>query len=370
MIHQLGASMVESIASTPADSPDTLAVTTLAMPKPRRRHRWEFRLSTLMIVILFVAVLVAWKVNHAKAIRRAVQTIEMNSGSVMFEDPFDRSGRWKSWIHPPMWLYLALGEEYFSEVIAVYVKSDPRGVWSTETFPAIMSLSNIKRLEVQHIVLDDRAMEAIGTITTLEAIQLDEGTATVSRSRDPSLKFEPQIATKKLPVLTTKGLHQITNLRGLREITLRTRAPIDAPISKAIAKFPDLRILNIDHHDQDDADFQALGDFGQLHKLRIANLSKPSGQRSSSPLPISSWKSLKSLLLHQIQLTPEEVLAVSRLPNLEELTLSDSDLSDEELLLLRDIPKLKHLRLRVGSVSPEAVNAFKAALPKVIIKSF
>jgi hypothetical protein len=340
----------------------------LELPGKPKRRRLALSLRSLMILILIVGVWLAWQTNRARTIRRAVDTIEKAGGQVLFKSPFDASGQWNSWLHPPRWLYRKLGQEYLSDVESVVFASMKGEACTPETMRAIVSLPRLRNLNLFNIPVGDGTMQAIGRLLDLEEIQITEPFEIVSptlfrnRGKKPSANPPPE--------LTIVGLRHLTGLKKLRKIELRTRCPIEASILQTWSQFPDLRELDLGHDELHDAEIQILGKFGQLQKLNFGGEIGIFVPRTTRPLPIASWGKLEFLWISDVVLSSDELRAISRLAKLKSLTLSFARVSDEKLLLLRDMKGLKELTLQGGPVTSEGIDALQSALPNLTIQRY
>jgi hypothetical protein len=89
---------------------------------PKRKRRWfQFSLRTLLIVVLIAAIPCAWlrsKIEQKRQERQTVEAILKSGGDVKYDYQI---------ANPPAtapglgWLRGTLGEEFFSEVVSVYI---------------------------------------------------------------------------------------------------------------------------------------------------------------------------------------------------------------------------------------------------------
>ena len=75
-------------------------------PRSPRSRRLVFGVRALMVLVLFVAVGLGWKVNRARIQKRAVARIEAAGGFCAYDDTF----------RAPAWLHQKIDAAYFQEV--------------------------------------------------------------------------------------------------------------------------------------------------------------------------------------------------------------------------------------------------------------
>jgi hypothetical protein len=356
---RLEMSMTDPIESESLESPELPS-------KPKRRRRLAVSLRSLMILILIVGVWLAWQTNRARTIRRAIDTIEKSGGLVVFQSPFNASGQWKSWLHPPRWLYRKLGQEYLSDVEQVLFTSRKGEACAPEAMRALASLPRLQKLRLLNIPVSNGDMQAIGRLSDLEEIEIMEPFKLITPM--PSFNGGKEPSANDPPELTIVGLRHLAGLRKLRKIELATRCPIEASILEAWSQFPEFRELHLGSDKLKDAELQSLGKFGRLQKLEFEGEILLVAPRTSHPLPIASWGELESLRIAFMDLSQDEVRAISRLAKLKSLTLFYAGLSDEKLLLLREMKGLKELYLHNNPITSEGVEALQSALPNLTIE--
>lgn len=342
------------------------------LEKPRRARRGlAMSLRAMMLVVLLVAVWTGWQVNRARAVRRSVRAIQEYGGSVVFESPFDKSGKWMSRIHPPKWLYHKLGEEFFSSVTSVKIdrKSGKRSLSDVVNF--LINFPELRELDIGGVYVIDADIEVIGRMSRLEKLFIAEASETIALSNWQAT----QGSLAKPTSFTPRGMRHLAKLKKLKSLLLLTRDAIDESVLEELARLPELRSLGLRLVELDDSEAQALGRFRQLDTLMLDvglnTVIDPEGGRlkrgPKHPLPIASWSEMTSLSLWGVEVNSEEMKAISRLKKLQCLTLANSKIDDAKLAALRDARGLKLLVLFGHSCTPQAIGALKKAVPGLLV---
>lgn len=238
---------------------------------PRRRRFLQFSLKTLLLLTFAVAVSCAWfkaKLDRKERERTAIAEIRKNGGTA--------GHVWRQWppgpwsidmkIPPgPKWLRKRLGDDFFSDVVAVSVSGDQitaewlthlepltemtvaHFTWTRITNDGVRYMTRFKKItelrldrtvtddglaclkefpELKHLNLSgcsgvsDAALVHLKEITTLEALWLDETSVTdaglvhlegLSNLRDLNLRDT---------AVTDAGLHHLKGLAALERLWL------------------------------------------------------------------------------------------------------------------------------------------------------
>ncbi len=201
----------------------------------RRRFRLVISLRAMMLVPI-VAVLAAWIVDRARAIRHAIETIEINN-YVLLDSPLDDSGKWKSRVHPPRWLYDSLGKEYFAEVEAVAINNIRVHSLDPEVIQAIETLPGLIRLELSD-TWQDADLEKISKLTNIKDIKIDAqsylGTPYPTGTGMRECWPYPGDGLKS----PTESLRQLSRMKKLQRINIGYMFPADASVLDALATLP------------------------------------------------------------------------------------------------------------------------------------
>src|SRR4051794_6856577 len=123
----------------------------MVMPNASKSGRKRFRLAsvrTLLVLVLVLAVGLAYLVNRASHRRRAAEAIRRAEGRVV-----SRNLRWESsWV--PYVLQRWIGEELFDDIVAVVFDSSSK--LTPERLEALSGLGQLGVLELDGSAVDDR----------------------------------------------------------------------------------------------------------------------------------------------------------------------------------------------------------------------
>jgi hypothetical protein len=171
------------------------------------RLRWyQFRLRTLMVVVLLVAVACSWftvKRQRARRQARQVQAIrvETDLGLVWYDYEVDADGRRLSApkAPAPAWLVNLLGIDFFADVVSVTVIGG-----GSDCTKHLESLTELRTLELFNTRVTDAGLERLGGLTGLERLQLS------------------------IAEVTDAGLEHLKGFANLRELDLSGAQVTDA----------------------------------------------------------------------------------------------------------------------------------------------
>jgi len=155
---------------------------------PRPKRRWyQFRLRTLLLLVVLVSVGMSWftvKLHRARRQRAAVQGILGSGGSVLYDYDYVDDGRVTLGGQPPgpAWLRETLGVDFFCDVKTVLLLSDAgaehlEGLTSVEwvvldgpgvTDAVLDRLKGASRL--RHLILVDTSVTDEGVKELREAL--------------------------------------------------------------------------------------------------------------------------------------------------------------------------------------------------------
>ena len=148
------------------------------MPSERLRRHLRVSLKTMMVLVVILAVPLAWGVNRAREQRRAVAAVKKYGGWVHYDYEFV-GGKLTPGQEPwaPRWMRSLLGDEFFQEIAYVSLVYDSTGGKRREItnfapcddiFAQLAGQSGIKQLLLQRTQATDRGLEHVGRMTGLE----------------------------------------------------------------------------------------------------------------------------------------------------------------------------------------------------------
>ena len=148
--------------------------------EPPKRRWFQFRLRTLLVVILVLSLPLSWfavRMERARRQREAVEAIEQMGGSVMYDWERDPNRPDVLYVdHPvPSWALDLLGEDFFSNVTHVSASfsraGDYREIHDTnlESFRGMNTLSH---LDLSWTQMTDDGLNHLEHLTNLEFLDV------------------------------------------------------------------------------------------------------------------------------------------------------------------------------------------------------
>ena len=220
---------------------------------PKSKRRWlRFSLRSMLLLVVVIAIPIAWKVNRARNQRVVVAELEKLNADLIYDYQIVATNGVRSYDFyapppGPKWLTALLGKEYFVEVRKVC--ADGAAV-TNETLALIAKLPDIEQVELvnldsepgitddglvhfskmqslQAIVLHSNRISGVGLehltglkrLTTLMAIGWNTDASLEHVSKLKSLEDLSLIEVRRI---TEKGLAQIAKLRNLRSLCIGT----------------------------------------------------------------------------------------------------------------------------------------------------
>lgn len=282
-----------------------------------------------MAVIAVLAVLIGWRVNKARAQKRAIAVILAAGGEVIYDYEFDgtsspaivKTSRY------PDWLRRFLGDDYLHEVSAVILSPelllDARRIKSSELAP-IRELTDLRMLHLGPCTIDHPTAVWINGLTELESLGLwfEEAPAeirAISFHRLTKLKwlslwkgFEPAI----LDTLDAPG--------ALETLSLHDSKASDEWLVP-VARFTNLKTLFLMS--------TSVGDKGMLHlkpltRLQALYLDRTRITDEGVRYLSSAVSSIRLLSVDQTSVSDAAIPAILRMPNLTRLFVRSSKMTD------------------------------------------
>jgi internalin A len=347
---------------------DTTDGTMRKAPRGRRRSRFSIGLRGLMLLVLAAATFLGWRVNRARTQQRAVAAIRAAGGTVEYDWERGPSGRVtdaRPWA--PDWLRRAVGDEYFQEVVRVYLEPSSATDESERTpgmFDDLMGqITDLDRLEsvtVRHNSVTPRGLAHLTRLPRL--VELDIGRQVddnmleqVGRMRGLR-SFVTRLEGNTGLAVSPAGLAHLTNLTKLRNLELaRVRIENAEPSTLAfLRELTELEYLSIDlegpWHERARMDGACLAYLRGLTHLKGIELR---GVRVSDAdlANVAGLSGLESLDLDLSGVTDAGLAHLASLTNLQRLRVMSPAITDAGLAHLRDLTRLRELFLFHAKVS-------------------
>lgn len=188
--------------------------------KPRRR--WpRFSVRSLLLLIVLIAVPLAWKFNQVRNQRLVVAEITNLNGQIIYHHEMRQVRMARQTAEPPgpKWLRALLGEDFFAALVWMEI-NDPRV--SDETIALVSTLPDLKELHIRSDQLSDRGLGHLAGLKTLKYLNLvgrqitDNGLEQIAKFKQ--LKGLDLNAEK----VSDDGLAQIAKLTKLHQLSLGT----------------------------------------------------------------------------------------------------------------------------------------------------
>ena len=331
-------------------------------PPPRKRERFRFTLSAMMIVVLIVGGGFGWLASRARVQRDAVALITQHRGVVAYDWQI-KPGPQPRQPPGPQWLRDLIGPDALDTVVLAGFATDAK--------------------------LDDRTMAAIGQLSRLESLDLPgSGLAEVTPdgfAHLRALRLQQLSASGRGD--TTGFLAVIDGQAQLKRLLLEGAQPTDADMAR-IGKLVTLESLTINGRQLSDEGFAHLSTLKNLKNLAVlgkhfANLSCLSGLTNLEDLelgdheavgeslpvlsiaPLFGLYQLRSLTLSDYPVARTDLEGIAGLRALGSLNLMGADLDDAALERISRLTSLQSVAFRGQGIS-DAGLANLARLPYLI----
>jgi hypothetical protein len=195
--------------------------------KPKRRW-FRFSLRTFLVIVTLIGVWLGLKINEARDQKQAVEAIQANGGTVLYDFEVDSNGEAIQPNPAPGWLAKWIGVDYVHNVVCVsfpFVKTpgfDPgQKVYEyDEVVPYLENLPHVFDLTFSKGNLRDGDLRYIASLTSLKTLWIADNP------------------------ITGTGFKHLLNLKRLTWIDL-IDCPIDDDGMEFIAKFPHFEKLGL-----------------------------------------------------------------------------------------------------------------------------
>lgn len=300
------------------------------------RRRWfQFRLRTLLALLVVCAPVFAWYGNEIGRYRRQWLAIEQLAAHHLRVETAPAG---------PNWLRALLPEGLLVEARAVEMESYTtweRGcpVPQTVASEALMPLGDligVQSIELFTSELDNSGLQCICQHRGLRRLKLNG-------SSYHDLDWT-----------------QLSRLTQLRELELGGSSLSDVEL-ESLGSLAELRTLSV-ATPQGGAGLRRLADVGKLETLWLWN-----GVNDAGLLQVGRFAELRGLYVFRTTASGEGLSHLSRLTKLESLYLDDSTVDDEVLKSLPPLPRLTSLSLKETAISDAGLAVLCDKLPVLSI---
>ena len=319
--------MIENAAN--ADAP-------IAAAKPRRRW-FQYRLRSLMLLMLLVGIGMTWLVaikHRAERQKEAVEIVVKNGGMVLYDYqeytlPSGATNFSDNAQPPgPAWLRTLLGDDFFTNVVGTRIVTQAG-------LDQLAKLPQIQRLELGGAAVTDSILDQLNELSRLDRLGLENTS------------------------VTDNGMKKLAGLTQLKWLILNGNTGITDDGLKRIAGLRQLEYLDLSLSNVTDAGLKHLRLMTHLQELRLGNTRiTGAGLRELVELP-----QLHNLYVNDIQLNDTSAEPLSRLGQLQKLDLDATQITDAGLEPLGKLKSLRGLALYRTHVTDEGIAKLQQALP-------
>jgi hypothetical protein len=330
-------------------------------------------LRAFLLLVLVAAGGMAWWANLARRQGKAVAAIVGSGGWVAYDwQQADESGSPRDGPPGPAWLRRMLGDHGFQAVVevALYKQGDaaecpPR---LAEALDRLEALPGLRTLGLYRLREADPALARLRRLGRLEHLAIhadrlgDAGLAHLGSLR--RLRSLDITVSEPDQTLTAAGAGSVGRLADLETLVLRRLAVTDEALAR-LAGLSKLRMLSISHPRITDEGLRLLAALSGLEVLAL-----PGSTVTDSGLAhVRGLARLKELRLRAWpgELGDDGLVHLKGLARLEVLALRGSRVSDRGLGHLRGLTRLRDLDLGGGAVTQEGMDAFREAMPSLLI---
>lgn len=205
---------------------------------PRKRRWFQYRLRTVLVVVLLSAIACSWlaaRMQKAQEHRKAVREVQSTGGWIAYGHSNDSS---MCYAAPPgpAWLHRLLGEDFFADVAWAFVRNDAGMV-------SVASFNRLRFLSCKHAT--DAGLEHLSDLPQLETLDLQFGQVTDAGLEQLSgLKHLRELNLNGTTPVTDAGLRHVRELTQLRALLLAGTAVTDAGLEE-VEELPQLRYVDV-----------------------------------------------------------------------------------------------------------------------------
>lgn len=233
----------------------------MADPAPIPRRRWlRVSVRSLLLLLVAVAVPLAWKVNRVRNQRIVAAEVKKLNGQLNYD------WEWKSprqyGPSGPNWLKNLLGHDYFTDIVFVDLH-DPEA--NDDTLASIASLPHLAGVQILSENVSDTGLLHLARAKHLTFLQI--GSKKLTETGFAHLTGLKSLNKLSLilaePQITDANLSHIANIKQLAWLSINATNVSSDSLAR-IVKLPKLIILDIDSPFITDADLELLKTANEL----------------------------------------------------------------------------------------------------------
>ena len=314
-----------------------------------RRVLLRLTVRAFLVLIALLAVPIAWKTNHARTQRRAVDALRKKGFEIhwsfevykpepgdVHSDPF--------WVHftdpdEPSWFRRRLGDEYCGDVVAVCWEGSEE--FRDADLEPLESLGSVEEVQLDGCSVTDAGFAHLGRLKRLRRLRVT-GDGDRTDAGLAHLKGLRRLDTLDLrsESLTDAGLAHLSGLTGLRYLAIRSPHVTDAGLAH-LAGLRVLTELRVESPGITDAGLVYLRGMKNLINLHVrsprvtdAGLTHLAGLRDN----LSGELDLSGAAITDVGLA--EIVKFSKLQHLD---ISDTRITDAGVPLVKKLTRLRYL---------------------------
>ena len=142
------------------------------------RHRFQYNLSVLFLLISGIAVFLGWEVSALHNKQQAISAVEALGGTVTYDYQWSEKQHWNAKAIPPgpAWLRRMFGQNVRADVVEIQLFADNRQ--NSQGFTDVEArhlavLNELKWLVLQDTKLTDEGLAHFQALTKLERLDIE-----------------------------------------------------------------------------------------------------------------------------------------------------------------------------------------------------
>jgi internalin A len=308
---------------------------------PTRKRRWlQFSLRSLFVVTTLLAVWIGYHVNRARNQQKAVETVLRLGGTIKYDYQFEEDGsipqggtRADASRPGPKWLRGILGDEFFCDVVHIYLAES---AVTDEDLERLRYFPKLRWLSLDKTQIDGSGLTHIERMRSLKSLSVQQ-----TNVDDEFLTY----------------LRHLTELRHLG--LARTR--VTGRGLENLKELQQLDTLWLSRTDVTDADVQHIVCLRNLEDLNLGGTKiSDEGARQLKELP-----RLGILWLHHTDVGDKGLAHLKEMRSLGDLDLGHTQVSDAALDHIKDIAShAEEVNIRGTKVTPAGYDGLKRTVPK------